>query len=104
VSDPKHHKDLSERELRLLLLDKHHESRQKRLGRFRRTGRAIQLAPDLPPAALDEWRTQPPLDEQTTDSGTSSGYSSRKRWFDRLLLGIEILAVLGLAGILFNGI
>jgi len=28
---------------------------------------------------------------------------SKRRWFDRLLLGVEVLAVLGLAGILFNG-
>jgi sortase A len=27
----------------------------------------------------------------------------KRRWFDRLLFGVEVLAVIGLAGILFNG-
>jgi hypothetical protein len=65
VTNPKRPEDLSEPELRRLLLDKRHDSRQRRLERFRRTGRAVSLAPDLPPAAFDEWRTQLPDEEQT---------------------------------------
>lgn len=103
MTNPKQPEDLSERELRRLLLDKRHDSRQRRLDRFRRTGRAVRLAPDLPSAALDEWRTQPPVEGQEADSPKPANHSSRKRWFDRLLLGVEVLAVLGLAGILFNG-
>jgi len=86
-----------------LLLDKRRDSRQRRLERFRRTGRAVRLAPDLPPAALDEWRTQPPVDGGEADYENPSSRSSKRRWFDRLLLGVEVLAVIGLAGILFNG-
>jgi len=103
VTNPKRPEDFSEQELRRLLLDKRHDSRLRRLERFRRTGRAVRLAPDLPQAALDEWRTQPPLEGQETGSGSSTSHASRRRWFDRLLLGVEVLAVLGLAGILFNG-
>ena len=103
MTNPKRPEDFSEQELRRLLLDKRHDSRQRRLERFRRTGRAVRLVPDLPPAALDEWRTQPPLEGQEEGPGSSTSHASRRRWFDRLLLGVEVLAVLGLAGILFNG-
>ncbi len=103
MTNPKRPDDLSEQELRRLLLDKRHDSRQRRLERFRRTGRAVRLAPDLPPAAFDEWRTQPPVKGQEAGPGSTEPRPSRRRWFDRLLLGVEVLAVLGLAGILFNG-
>lgn len=95
--------ELSEQELRRLLLDKRRVARRQRLERFRRTGRAVMLAPDLPPAALEEWRTSP-LDETPKESLLpESARSPRRRWMDRILLVVEILAVLGLAGILFNG-
>jgi sortase A len=103
VTNPKQPEDLSEQELRRLLLDKRHDSRQRRLERFRRTGRAVSLAPDLPPAAFDEWRTQPPVEGQEAGPGSPASRSSKRRWLDRLLLGVEVLAILGLAGILFNG-
>ncbi len=103
MTNPKRPEDLSEEELRRLLLDKRHDSRQRRLERFRRTGRAVRLAPDLPPAALDEWRTQLPVEGQEAGPGSPTPRPSKRRWFDRLLLGVEVLAVLGLAGILFNG-
>jgi sortase A len=103
VTNPKRPEDFSEQELRRLLVDKRHDSRQRRLERFRRTGRAVRLAPDLPPAAFDEWRTQPPVEGEEPDPGSPAPRSSKRRWFDRLLLGVEVLAVLGLAGILFNG-
>lgn len=102
MTTPKRPEDLSERELRRLLLDRRREARQQRLDRFRRTGRAVRLAPDLPPAALDEWRVEPPLAD--SDSAPAPGPRSRgRRWFDGLLLVVEVLAVVGLAGILFNG-
>ena len=104
MTNPKRPEDLTEQDLRRLLLDKRHDSRQRRLERFRRTGRAVQLAPDLPPAAFDEWRTQLPLEGQELDPDSRSPRSSRRRrWFDRLLLFVEVLAILGLAGILVNG-
>jgi sortase A len=103
VTNPKRPEDLSEQELRRLLLDKRHDSRQRRLERFRRTGRAVSLAPDLPPAAFDEWRTQLPGEGQVDGAGTFASPPLKRRWFDGLLLFVEILAVLGLAGLLFNG-
>src|SRR5512140_876499 len=102
VTNPKRPEDLSEQELRRLLLDKRHDSRQKRLQRFRRTGRAVSLSPDLPPAALQEWRTQAPLEADEASAPGSPGRSTRRRWYDGILLAIEILAVLGLAGLVLN--
>ncbi len=107
---PKSPEELSEQELRRLLLDKRRVARQQRLERFRRTGRAVMLAPDLPPAALKEWRSEPVLEspnygDETPEGGPASAptRSPRRRWMDRILLAVEILAVMGLAGILFNG-
>ena len=97
MTNPNRPEDLSEQQLRRLLLDKRHDSRQRRLERFRRTGRAVRLAPDLPPAAFDEWRTQPPAEGLDVGFGGSGSTSSKRRWFDRLLLGVEVLAVIGLA-------
>ena len=58
VTKPKRPDELSEQELRRLLLEKRRFSRQQRLDRFRRTGRAVTLSPDLPPASsIEELRT-----------------------------------------------
>jgi sortase A len=102
VTNPKRPEDLSEQELRRLLLDKRHDARQKRLERFRRTGRAVSLSPDLPPAALDEWRTQPPIETSEAAPESSSPRSIRRRWYDGILLAVEILAVFGLIGLMLN--
>jgi sortase A len=84
------------------LLDKRRDARQKRLERFRRSGRAVLLSPDLPPAALDEWRTQLPVDGQDPVPESPIARPARMRWFDGILLSVEILAVLGLAGLMLN--
>jgi sortase A len=102
VTNPKHPDELSEQELRRLLLDKRHDARQKRMERFRRSGRAVLLSPDLPPAALDEWRTLPPGEGQDSVTEHSVALPARRRWFDGILLCVEILAVLGLAGLMLN--
>ena len=103
MTNPKRPEDLSEQELRRLLLGKRHGARQKRLERFRRSGRAVLLSPDLPPAALDEWRTQPPVDgPDPVSDGSATARSVRRRWYDGILLGVEILAVLGLIGLMLN--
>jgi sortase A len=93
--------DLSEQELRRLLLDKRREARHKRLERFRRSGRVISLAPDLPPEASGEWRVQAP--EPDAGPEPLALRSKRRRWLDRILLFVEVLAVIGLLGVLANG-
>lgn len=102
MTNPKSPEDLSEQELRRLLLDKRHDARQKRLERFRRSGRAVLLSPDLPPAALEEWRTQLPVDDVDSVSESSGARPARRRWYDGILLSVEILAVLGLVGLMLN--
>ncbi|MFH1523580.1 MAG: class D sortase [Chloroflexota bacterium] len=102
MTNPKRPEDLSEQELRRLLLDKRQSERHKRLERFRRTGRAISLTPDPRPAALDKWRAQPPLELDDKDPDSIARRQLRRRWFDGILLGVEILAVLGLVGLVLN--
>jgi sortase A len=102
VTNPKSPEDLSEQELRRLLLDKRHDARQKRLERFRRNGRAVLLSPDLPPAALDEWRTQLPVEDGALATEKPAVRPARRRWYDGILLMVEVLAVLGLAGLMLN--
>ena len=102
MTNPKSPSDLSEQELRRLLLDKRHDARQKRLERFRRTGRAVSLSPDLPPAALEEWRTLLPVDEVDSVPESSGAHPARRRWYDGVLLSVEILAILGLVGLMLN--
>jgi sortase A len=92
--------ELSEQELRRLLLEKRREARQRRLERFRRSGRVVPLAPDLPPEVYREWRIQTPAEEQEVQPTPPP--SRRRRWMDRLLLAIEILAIIGLVGVLAN--
>ncbi len=96
--------DLSEQELRRLLLDKRRVSRRERLERFRRTGRVVNLAPDLPAASLDEWRSDVVPDVEDPVSQAEPIRSHRRRWVDRILIFVEVMAVLGLVGVLLNGL
>ncbi len=94
--------ELSEQELRRLLLDKRRVARRERLDHFRRTGRAIALAPDIPQEALD---AQPGSADEARGSDTvhNSRRQARRRWMDRTLLVVEVLAIVGLVGVMFNG-
>lgn len=95
--------DLSVDELRRLLVEKRRRLHSDRLDHFRRTGRVVTLVPNLPPAALEDLRAGPVV-ETPEDEAAETPISSRRRWVDRLLLGVEILAVIGLVFILFNGL
>jgi len=99
VARRKSPKDLSTEELRRLLVEKQRAVRQERLERFRKTGRVVTLASDLDAPSLDDLRTGPLADAD--DEGPPS---SRRRVLDYFLLSIEILAVLGLVFVLFNGL
>lgn len=90
--------DLSEDDLRRLLVEKRRSERQVRLERYKRTGRVLPL--------------ESPGDSTETGSGRAStistqaaaGSGQRKTWLDHFLLAIEIAAVFGLAFVLFNGV
>lgn len=96
--------DLTVDELRRLLVEKRRRLRNDRLDHFRRTGRVVMLAPDLPPAALEDLRIGPVVETPEEQSTSIIPLSPSRRWLDRLLVGIEVLAVIGLIFILFNGL
>ena len=94
--------ELSEQELRRLLLDKRRVSRRERLDHFRRTGRAIALEPDIPQGAMDS-QAELADDAHKPESALEKRKQVRRRWMDRALLFVEVLAIVGLVGVMFNG-
>jgi sortase A len=97
MSRPKSPGDLSEGELRRLLLDKRRVARRDRLERFRRTGRVIALAPEAPADAGDDAGAG----EAAAETGSRP---EGRRWFDRALLVIEVVAALGFIAVLIGGV
>src|SRR5690349_18074964 len=89
--------DLSVEELRRLLLDKRRVSRKDRLDSFRRSGRVLALTPEI---EVEIGRVV-----ETPESGDlpepEVPQSKRRVVMDRVLLGVEILAVVGLIGVIF---
>jgi sortase A len=89
--------ELSVEELRRLLIEKRRGARRERLEHFKRTGRVVAVEPDSLAAVpvvdtLEATSDQPPVQ-----------VSTRRRVMDRVLLGVEILAVVGLVGVLISG-
>lgn len=95
--------DLSAEELRRLLVEKRRASRQERLERYRRTGRVVLVAPDVDGSPLENMRSGE-FDESVEAPSSPQSASRRKRILDGLLLFVELLAVVGLILLLFNGI
>jgi sortase A len=89
---------MSVEELRRLLIEKRRGARRERLEHFKRTGRVVDIAPDLLAASAPVVETL----EETTDQPQVPA-SRRRRVMDRLLLAVEVLAVVGLVGILISG-
>ena len=95
--------ELSVEELRRLLVEKRRGARRERLEHYRRTGRVVLLAPDL--GDENPLPSTPTID--TADSAVPAPEpppSPRRRWMDRILLGVEVLAVVGLAAVILNGV
>ena len=90
---------MSVEELRRLLIEKRRGARRERLEHFKRTGRVVDVAPDplAQSAAVVEAL------EETTDQPLVP-VSRRRRAMDRILLAVEVLAVVGLVGVLFSGL
>ena len=89
--------ELSVEELRRLLIEKRRGARRERLEHFKRTGRVVAVEPDalstIPVVdTLEDTSEQPPVQ-----------VSTRRRVMDRVLLAVEILAVVGLVGVLISG-
>ena len=94
--------DLTAEELRRLLVEKRRTSRQARLEHYRKTGRIVTLANDLEPPSLDGMRSSPLTDIDL--EGDTQPRKKKRRALDGTLLAVEILAVLGLVFVLFNGL
>ena len=92
--------DLTVDELRQLLIEKRRSERHKRLEHYRRTGRVIMVEPSSMASPVES-RSEPLILEE---GYAPPARSKRRTWLDRSLLVIEILAVLGMALILFNGV
>ncbi len=89
--------DLSIEELQRLLIEKRRAERQTRLERFRRSGRAVILAPEEE-VGLERLRSNVPA-----EAAPAAPPSRRRRWLDRMLLAVEVLAVIGLVLVLSSG-
>ena len=94
--------DLSIDELRQLLVEKRRKVRTEHLERFRRTGRVVDLAPELESQPIEDSLsksipTQPPAEAVPRSQ-------KAKRVLDRFLLVIEVSAVIGLILIIYGGI
>jgi sortase A len=98
--------ELSVEELRRLLVEKRRGARKERLEHFRRTGRVVSVTPDI--SDWDAEQSAPVVD--TADVGESqpeaksAPVNPRRKWMDRTLLAVEVLAVVGLIGVLLNGL
>lgn len=91
--------DLSVEELRRLLIQKRRGVRVERLEHFRRTGRVVGTSPELR-------EDSGPVVETVEDRPEMSRVpvSRRRKVMDGILLGVEVLAILGLVGILLSGL
>lgn len=92
--------DLSADELRWLLIEKRRASRQERLERYRRTGRAVRIAPDLNGTSLETLHSGP----VEADQKNPITIARRKRLTDGLLLLVEVSAVVIFLFVLMNGL
>jgi sortase A len=106
AKDKRPAEELSIEELEALLAQKKLEARQARVQQFRRSGRAISLSVDESPPTTVEGNNDVP---GTQENGAEEERSEARRpilgrLFNRTLVVVEVLAVIGLALILFNGV
>ena len=104
MSRKKAPEDLSLDELRRLLVDKRRGVRRERLEHYRRTGRVVNVMPDFTSDASHP--SVPIVDtrEQAESVPEPAPAPPRRKFLDRSLVVIEVLAVLGLVGVLVSGL
>lgn len=98
--------ELSVEELRRLLVEKRRGARKERLEHFRRTGRVVSVAPDLSEFDSQAHQSAPIVDTAETSESAPElvPANPRRKIMDRILLGVEIMAVVGLIAVLLNGL
>jgi sortase A len=95
--------DLTIEELEALLARKRLERRQARLEKFRQSGRAVSVSPDpIPPSILSEVAASTTAPEETATKEPPTARRGRRAMNQALLL-VEVVAVAGLAFVLFSG-
>lgn len=100
----KNPRELSDDELRWMLVEKRRAARHDRLERYRRTGRVVVVAPDIE-NSFDDLRSGTLADDEGMDGDNQSApRSGRRRFLDYLLLIIEVAAVAGFIFVVFNGL
>jgi sortase A len=93
--------ELTSDELRQLLVEKRRAEREARLDAYRKNGRVIRVEGEKSPSpTLLEIEEEEP--EPTTDL-RKRAKARRSNTLDKLLYGVEIVAILGLFFLLFNG-
>ena len=90
--------EMSVEELRRLLIEKRRGVHHERLEHFKRTGRVVDVEPDILSASTPVVDTL----EGSSDQPQVPA-SKRRRVMDQLLLVVEVLAVVGLVGVLISG-
>ena len=95
--------DLSIEDLRQLLVEKRRKVRLAHLERFRRTGRAINLTPEVGNQS-NNYLHSDMLVDANQDEVDAVNRERLKRTLDRFLLAIEILAVIGLLFVVYSGV
>lgn len=94
---------MSVNELRRLLIEKRRADRNDRIEHFRESGRVVRLVSSEDESSWDDIRTSIPEGEGTQDP-VGESRERGKRVIDGFLLTVEILAVVGLIFVLFNGL
>ncbi len=92
----KNPEDLTVEELRRLLIEKRRGARRDRIEHFRQTGRVVAVAPDL---AADAAQTA----DSPLEAAAPPEVPRARRLGDRLLLAVEVVAVIALIGIILSG-
>lgn len=99
----KNPEDLTEEELRWLLVEKRRAARQARLHHYRRSGRTLSILPDESALTMQPLRSS--VEEISLDEDSSAHPATRRRKaLDAFLLFIEIVAVIGFLFVVFNGL
>jgi sortase A len=86
-----------------LLIEKQRSGRHDRIERYRETGRVVRLVSDEEETTWEDIRTSSPPGESPSDPEQESK-QQKKKVVDGFLLAVEVLAVLGLVFVLFNGL
>lgn len=95
---------LTVEELRRLLVEKRRSEHQARLDEFRRTGRVVVVSTEPPSQTLDSLRSNESEADEIVDKERNRKKNRRKAFFDRFLLAVEVLAVIGLLLVLAVGL